>query len=230
MQSNPMLFDVPETIKKPRWDEMVTSLSYDEKEIIRNIMLLHNGGKAFDVDPTFSVGRFWEGLPKPKYKFDINPQVEGVEQGDARKLPLADGSVNSIMFDPPFVVAPSPKPGIIRDRFSCYANVKDLWQFYDEALQEFYRILAKGGMVTVKCQDIVSSAKQHLSHVAIINHAERIGFYSKDLFILARSSVLWSPNMENQQHARKTHSYFLVFVKGVPTLRGADGKTTRRSR
>jgi len=230
MQNNPMLFDFPETIRKPKWDEMVASLSYDEKEIIRWIILLHNKGQAFDIDPTYSIGRFWEGLPKPKYKYDINPQVEGVEKADTRKLPLADDSVNSIMFDPPFVVAPSPKPGIIRDRFSCYANVKELWKFYDEALQEFFRILANGGMVTVKCQDIVSGAKQHLSHVAIVNMAEKVGFYSKDLFILARENVLWSPNMENQQHARKHHSYFLVFVKGVPTLRRADGKTTRRSR
>lgn len=217
MQNNPMLFDSPETIRKPKWDEMVSSLSYDENEIIRWIILIHNKGQAFDVDPTYSVGRFWKGLPKPKYKYDINPQIEGVEKADARKLPLADGCVNSIMFDPPFIVAPSPKPGIIRDRFSCYANVKQLLKFYDEAMQEFHRVLVKGGMVTVKCQDIVSSQKQYLSHVKIVNMAEKLGFYSKDLFILVRKSVLWSPNMENQQHARKHHSYFLVFVKNAPT-------------
>jgi hypothetical protein len=215
MNTAPMLFETPEEIRRPNWDKMVKSLSEDEKEIIRWIMTLYNNGEAFDLDPTYSVGRFWEGLPKPKYKFDINPQIDGVEKRDARNTELPAGSVKSIMFDPPFVVAPSPAPGIIRDRFSCYANVKELWKFYDEALQEFYRILSPAGLVVVKCQDIVSGGKQHLSHVAIINMAERIGFYSKDLFILYRKSVLWSPNMENQQHARKFHSYFLVFVKKV---------------
>jgi hypothetical protein len=211
----PMLFDFPETIRRPRWDDKVTSVSYDDKEIIRWIMTLHNAGNPFDVDVTYSTGRFWNGLPKPKYKFDIAPQAEGVVQADARNLPVASGSVTSVMFDPPFVVAPLPRPGIIRDRFSCYANVKELWAFYDATLQEIYRILS-AGIVTVKCQDIVSGGKQHLSHVAIINMAEKIGFYSKDLFILARENVLWSPNMEHQQHARKKHSYFLVFQKVQP--------------
>jgi hypothetical protein len=214
--NTPMLFDMPETLRRPKWDDKVLSLSSDEKQIIRWILDLHNAGKGVDVDPTYSIGHFWEGLPKPKYRYDIAPQIDGVEKADARHLPLENESIQSVMFDPPFVVAPSPKPGIIRDRFSCYSTVKKLWEFYDEALREFHRILVTGGILIFKCQDIVSGGKQHLSHVAVINSATKAGFYCKDLFILSRPNVLWSPNMENQQHARKTHSYFLVFRKVTP--------------
>jgi hypothetical protein len=211
--NTPMLFDMPETIRRPKWDDKVLSLSGDEKQIIRWILDLYNAGQPVDVDPCYSVGRFWEGLPKPKHKYDINPQAEGVEMANARDLPLPANSVTSVMFDPPFVVAPSPKPGIIRDRFACYPTVKKLWEFYGEALREFHRILVTGGLLIFKCQDFVSGGKQHLSHIAVVNMAERAGFYCDDLFVLHRPNVLWSPNMENQKHARKTHSYFLVFRK-----------------
>lgn len=191
----------------------IMSLSYSEEQILSWIIDLYNGGKAFDLDPTYSTGRFWQGLPEPKMKFDINPQVPGVVQADVRNLPLADASVNSVMFDPPFVVAPSPKPGIIRDRFSCYRNVPELWEFYGRAIREIWRVLQEDGLFVFKCQDIVSSRVNYMSHVAIIAMAVQTGFYCKDLFVLARKNVLWSPNMAKQQHARKNHRYFLVFRK-----------------
>jgi hypothetical protein len=59
----------------------------------------------------------------------------------------------------------------------------------------------------------VSSGKQYLSHVEIINMAREIGFYAKDLFILEAKNRLIDPRIKKQQHARKFHSYFLVFEK-----------------
>jgi len=213
------LFDVPETVQPIRWNEKARTVSADEREIIRWIMLLHNDGEGFDLDPTYSTGRFWRGLPQPRLRFDIAPQIPGVIRADARNLPVASNGVKSVMFDPPFVVAPSPRPGIIRDRFSCYRNIPDLLGFYRDALAEFWRIISVGGMVTVKCQDVVSGGINYMTHAATIVIAQKIGFYCQDLFILHRPNVLWSPNMANQQHARKTHSYFLVFRKIPPTSR-----------
>jgi len=211
-----VLFEIPEAIRQPKWDEKAVSLSFDENAIIRWIMELHNAGKPFDIDPTYSTGRFWDGLPKPRLKFDMSPSDMGsVSKADARFLPLKDGVVSSIMFDPPFVVAPSPKPGIIRDRFSCYKNITALWQFYLLAMHEFWRVLGGDGLLVVKCQDVVSSGKNWASHYEVMKYAEQTGFQFEDLFVLGRKNVLWSPNMENQKNARKNHCYFLVFRKPV---------------
>lgn len=222
--TNPALFELPESVEPTRWNEMVTTLSYNETEIIRWIINLHNNGQRFDVDPTYSTGRFWQGLPQPLHRFDLAPQSEVVLQADARNIPLDSESVGSVMFDPPFVVAPSARPGIIRDRFSCYADVPTLWAFYRDALTEFWRILRSKGIVVFKCQDMVSGSTQYLTHAFVINAAQEIGFYVKDLFILAATSVLFSPNMANQQHARKTHSYFLVLEKGVSASKARRAK------
>ena len=119
------------------------------------------------------------------------------------------------MFDPPFVGGSRKdgKPGIIKTRFGYYKNIPELWVMYIEALKEFYRILKSEGILIFKCQGSIESSKQYLSNFKIIKEAIRIGFYPKDEFILLAKSRLISPNMANQQHARKFHSYFLVFIK-----------------
>ena len=65
----------------------------------------------------------------------------------------------------------------------------------------------------VKCQDEVSANRQWLTHVEIINHYEQLGFYTKDLFIVVRQNKAGISRLKKQVHARKNHSYFLVFVK-----------------
>lgn len=204
------MFDVPE---KLNFKGLVRSLSFEQQEIIKGIMRLYNSDRPFDLDVTYSKGVFWKGLPKPRYKFDAMPQVSGTIPARAENIPLANESISSIMFDPPFVVAPSPRPGIIRDRFSCYRNIDELWQFYKESLYELYRVLKPSGIIVFKCQDIVSGGTQHMSHYSVMKYADEIGFYTKDFFVLGNRNVLWSPNMINQQHARKNHSYFIVFQK-----------------
>jgi tRNA G10 N-methylase Trm11 len=186
-----------------------------DQEIISAIINLHNNGNAFDVDPTYSKGVFWKGLETPKYKFDINPQVDEVQQASATDLPLEDSSVNSVMFDPPFVVrVKSEAKGIIHNRFSSFTSIPSLWEFYRESLKEFYRILKPSGIVAFKCQDTIDGGKEYWSHFEIMKYAFELGYKVKDTFILYRGdNVLFSPNMKIQKHARKTHCYYLVLEK-----------------
>lgn len=190
---------------------LVSSISYDQEEIIRNIMELFTGGKI-DCDPTYSKGVFYKNIPEPRYKFDINPQAEGVVQADARDLPLKDGSVGSIMFDPPFLNQ-TGAGSIMKERFGDYRTIPILWDFYRGALKEFQRILAPEGVLVFKCQDTVSSRKNWFSHCEVMNMAVLSGFYPKDLFILLAKHRIPQHNLKRQEHARKFHSYFWVFEK-----------------
>jgi hypothetical protein len=72
----------------------------------------------------------------------------------------------------------------------------------------------------VKCQDEVSANRQWLTHVEIINAYAEFGFYARDLFVVVRSNRPGVSRILKQVHARKNHSYFLVFQK----VRG-NGKT-----
>ena len=154
------------------------------------------------------------------YKFDINPQIEEVEYGDSRNLPLQDESIECEMFDPPFLattgksLSENKDGNIINQRFGVYPSEKALHQFYIDSMKESYRILKEDGILIFKCQDKISSGKQYLSHVFIINEAIKIGFYPKDLFVLlAKNRLVADWQLKNQKNARKFHSYFIVFQK-----------------
>lgn len=197
------------------WRDYVRTCSADEAALLRGIIKLYLGGRAFDADASYSTGRIWRNLPAPHLKFDLAPQARGVIGADAQALPLANESLNSIFFDPPFVVGPPAAPGIMRDRFSCFQSVAQMFAVYQNALGEFYRVLKPRGILVFKCQDVVDSGKQVWSEFEIMRRALDLGFTREDKLILLRENVVMSPNMEHQQHARKNHCYFLVFRKVV---------------
>lgn len=202
-------------------DKIIKSVSNDQVEIIKNIIELHIPDGEIDCDATYSIGNFYNntGIIEPKYKFDILPQTEGVTKADCRELPLEDNSINSLIFDPPFIAnQPSEKNikdgtiGLISKRFGYYKSIPILWDMYKDALKEIYRVLNDKGTLIFKCQDTVSSGKQYLSHVFIINEAIKLGFYPKDMFVLTAKNRMIGLHKQ-QLHSRKYHSYFVVFQK-----------------
>ena len=206
---------------------MVKSISYSQEEIIKWILDLYVPNKTIDLDATYSIGNFYRntGIDSPVYKFDINPQIDNVLYGDCRDLPIKDESINCQMFDPPFLATTgkslslNDNNNIINKRFGVYKNEKELHQMYIDAMKESYRILKNDGILIFKCQDKISSGKQYLSHVFIINEAIKIGFYPEDIFILlAKNRIIADWQLKNQKHSIKFHSYFLVFRKNKKTI------------
>jgi hypothetical protein len=204
----------------------VKSVYTSNYDAITNIMGLYNI-EQFDLDCTYSKGNFWKDLPSPKHKSDLFPVNETVIEADSENLPFGDGSMKSIMYDPPFVVAGSSyrknKEGssIIAKRFEGYTSYNDLKVNYFNTLKELYRICEKGGFVVMKCQDTVSGGKNHFTHCLIMNMAAEIGFYPRDLFVLTSNVRInsFGTKWTKQEHARKYHSYFWVFEKVKPKVK-----------
>jgi hypothetical protein len=197
---------------------IIKTVSYNQQEIMQNICALFCP-EGIELDPTYSIGNFYGRIPRPKYRYDINPQVPEVTKADCRQLPHSENSITSINFDPPFLATTLAKEeydknsNIILNRFGFYKNMPELWQFYCDSLKEFYRILKPNGILIFKCQDAISGGQQYLSHVEIINCAISIGLYPVDLFVLLAKNRIIGQNGDKQQHARKYHSYFIVFKK-----------------
>jgi tRNA G10 N-methylase Trm11 len=157
----------------------------------------------------------YEDLEKPKYKLDKYPQLSDVIQNDIMNgLPYPNNSIKSIVFDPPFMFGKHGKTdeNVMAKRFTMFDNWQELEKMYKKALEEFYRVLKKGGIVAFKCQDYTDS-KTTLTHCFVHNWALEKGFKVEDLFILIfKGSRIWNSNLK-QRHARKYHSYWFVLSK-----------------
>lgn len=226
------------------YSEVIKSIGYDQHEILYNIMQMHNGGKPFDCDMTYSIGNFYgkfnvkdsKGetreieIPAPKYKYDVCPQTDGVEKIEPLgPLPLEDNSIDSIVIDLPFVISCGPsmetpdydengnkvRNNLISRRFASYYPVPQLLESYKHWIKEAYRVLKEDGILTFKTQATITGSKMLNTPYYSRLMAESIGFDSLDEFILLAKNRLISGKVKQQQHARSFHSYFLVFKKSL---------------
>lgn len=189
------------------------------------------GSRVADV--TFGKGAFWKKIQPNSYqllKSDLHPKSRSVQTADSRNLPYSGSSLDCVIFDPPYMHTPG---GTAHDG---HQNFEDYYQNnghnttekkYHEAVLDLYfasareamRVLRNEGIYIVKCQDEVCACKQRLTHVEIINELGTYGFISEDIFVLVRENKPGVSRIIRQVHARKNHSYFLVFRKHVPKSR-----------
>ena len=195
--------------------EVIKSIQNSDRDVLLAIKQLYLDGENYDLDPCYSTGKFYEDLERPIIKMDKTPQnIKIVENDILNGIPLKNKYVKSIVFDPPFMFGThgQTKNNIMTKRFTMFDNWKQLKDMYKKSLQEFYRILIKGGIVAFKCQDYTDS-KTTLTHCYVHNWAIEQGFKVEDLFIMAfKGGRIWNSNLV-QRHARKYHSYWIVLKK-----------------
>lgn len=157
---------------------------------------------------------------------------------DSRKLPYNDEFFDAIIFDPPYMHTPGGTAHNGHQNFETYyANnaeqnpdvIRQIWKEtngnppkYHEAVLDLYyrsgreawRVLKEDGIYIVKCQDEVCTCKQRLTHIEITIEFEKYGFIVEDLFVvMSRNKPGVSRLKTRQYHARKNHSYFMVYRK-----------------
>jgi len=190
---------------------VITTVSNSQRDILQAIRDLHNHGEHFQVDLTYGKGKFWYGADRPVVRMDRFSTDPGVNLvADVRHLPFRDGSLRSVVFDPPFLHAAGAR-SLMGQRFGSYRSQRDLWYLYRQAIFRIGRALAPDGLFVFKCQDVVESGRQVWTHIRVADYAQRMGLVMEDLFILTRRSAMVGWNHRIQRHARKTHCYFLVF-------------------
>lgn len=203
---------------------VIKSISFDQFEILNNILDLHCGTRQISADFCYGHGGFYkQGLPEPLIKFEINQALSekhGAICADCTQPILAEDSQDIIILDGPFGIASGPSldeniagRNITPGRFSCFPTGAKLFEFYEKAILQAHRALKPKGYLIQKIQPVVGCAKQWPTHVHSINVARTLGFYFLDEFILLAKARPISGKIKKQQHARKFHCYFLVFRK-----------------
>ena len=172
------------------------------------------------ADVTYGKGVFWKHVADDDYDLRATDIKDGI---DCRKLPYDDDEVDCVVLDPPYMHSPGGTAHLSQPAFEHhYANngcrstgkyheaVLDL---YTKAGGEAYRVLRDRGVLIVKCQDEVCANRQRFTHVEIMQAYSELGFIAEDLFVTVRSNRPGVSAAVRQVHARKNHSYFLVFWK-----------------
>lgn len=197
-------------------------------DVFRHVLDLYVESGATVADVTYGSGAFWRKVTRTDLSVLPTDLVDGV---DCRQLPYEDGSLDAVVLDPPYMHTPGQGAHVGHQNFEAYyrnnATANASGSKYHEAVLELYfdagkeaaRVLKSGGILIVKCQDEVCANRQRLTHVEIINEYAALGFQAEDLFVVTRPGRPGLSRMIRQRHARKNHSYFLVFWKADPRRR-----------
>ena len=195
---------------------MYTLVEGINSDLIKSVsdFYIKDGDTVADV--TYGKGVFWRKVDLNRINL-LKTDIMTVEPPvDFRNLPYAEGSIDHVVFDPPYMHTPG-KP-MVDERYQNSNTTSKMYhtdimqELYKKGMIEAYRVMKENGFLFVKCQDEVESGYQRWSHIEIYDIAKQMGFYGKDFFVLKPPSNPGIQN-KNQQHARKNHSYLWVFQK-----------------
>jgi hypothetical protein len=222
-----MLNDVRIPLKKrkspdgnPTNDLVFSSYAGTNDEVFPYVLSLYVELGSTVADVTYGQGVFWRKVPEDAYKLLASDLSGGV---DCRELPYDSGSIDCVVFDPPYMHTPGGTAHVNHQNYEGYyknnqANSEKKYHeavldLYFTAAKEAWRVLREGGIYIVKCQDEVCANQQRLTHVELINELQQYGFVTEDLFVVVRRGKPGVSRLLAQAHARKNHSYFIVFLK-----------------
>ncbi len=214
----------------PTNDLVFTAQQATNDVVFPQVLGLYVARGSLVADVTHGRGVFWKRVEPGAYRLLATDLKEGI---DCRALPYGDGSIDCVVFDPPYMHTPGGTAHVNHQRFEGYYGnngsgngtgkkyheaVLDL---YFAAAREAYRVLRPEGTYIVKCQDEVCANRQRLTHVELINELALYGFVAEDLFVVLRVNKPGVSRVIRQAHARKNHSYFVVFRRSSGKSRWA---------
>jgi hypothetical protein len=194
---------------------VLTALTGRNDELFSEIVRLYAEDGWTIADVTYGKGAFWKKVDTSRFVCKFTDLNNGI---DMCNLPYEDQSIDMWVCDPPYMYSPK---GTVKASLSNPYNLNghrplktnaDVLALYYDALDEASRVLKKGGLAVVKCQDIIQSNTPRWNHISIYEHAMTNGFIAKDFFVLVQTmkpAIRW----DHQYHGRKNHSYFWIFQK-----------------
>ncbi len=211
----------------PTNDLVLSAYQASNEHIFPKILDLFVAPGSLVADITYGKGVFWRHVDDGRYRLKATDLTDGT---DCRHLPHRDGELDCVVFDPPYMHTPGGTAHSTHRPFETYYRNKvtgnktkskyreAVLELYVDTGEEVYRVLRDRGVLIVKCQDEVCSNRQRFTHIEIIQEYEKLGFAAEDLFVVMRNNRPGVSRAAKQVHARKNHSYFLVFWK-----KGATG-------
>lgn len=212
----------------PAPETIYTARRETNAAFFRDILSLYVADGAAVTDLTWGLGNFWTLVDTRRWRLTRIDKYRPADiQASCCAVPLEDGTQDVVVFDPPYVLPMGTRPGAkhnlyaelrrdMEDRFGLTGSDLDerfgitahgpqtedeIDALYAGGMAEAHRILKPKGLLILKTMDT-----SRWRHVSLANTP---GWRLIDLFIVVNSP----PGVKHQKHARKNHSYFMVFHK-----------------
>jgi hypothetical protein len=170
------------------------------------------------LDPTYGLGRWWtKWRPAKLWASDIIGERSKYNFGDPvdfRDIPLSDGEVDVVAFDPPYKLNgtggshPSDEGYGVDGEYRSWQSKHELIR---DGMTECTRVLKVGGVLLAKMQDQVCSGHVRWQTKEFWVHATSIGLDLVDELHLL--SYRAQPEGRRQLHARRNFSTLQVYRK-----------------
>lgn len=206
---------VPEVLAADKWTT--------NADLIASVAKLYLKPTDLVVDVTHGKGLFWTKVkPKNLVAHDLDTRKgDGVSWSD---LPEGDGTVDVLVFDPPYVSPGGRKTSTIHemnDRYGMQMSAtspKGQWLSIVEGLEEAHRVLKKRGLLWFKCMNYISSGRLQRAKAWADIEFDRLGFRVEDEFIHMghpgpQPQVNLDGTPRRQVHARNNASFLIVARK-----------------
>lgn len=171
------------------------------------------------LDATVNVGRFWRGSSRQIIGLDVNSRFRPTVVGDNLAMPFRSESFDVIVYDPPHI----PNQGRDRQkdfnsRFglvlkSSKENGYNFSHLFSPFVREAHRVLSPEGVLFCKITDYVHNHRYQWAHIDLVQAAAAAGFVPCDCIVKVRKGPIIDPKWRIAHHARRHHSYWLVFRK-----------------
>lgn len=166
------------------------------------------------LDVTYGRGLFWTDY-RPPILVAHDLAVDGV---DFRHLPDLDGSVDVVVFDPPYIAQGGRATSMIPDFLDRYGLVdvpkttREVDLLIWGGMSEARRVLRPGGRLLVKCMDYISGGRYVQGRHVVVGYAADLELVQVDEFV-HYSGTGPQPPRTRQLHSRRAHSFLCVFQK-----------------
>lgn len=168
------------------------------------------------VDVTYGEGNFWTHYQPDRLVAHDLFKGDGV---DFRALPELDGSVDVVIFDPPYIAQGGRETSTTQDMLARYGlhevpkTTDELDRYIADGISEASRVLKFRGRLMVKCMDYINGGEYIQGRHNVVEAARSVGLKQVDEFV-HHSGLGPQPPGRRQLHSRRAHSFLCVFQKG----------------